>query len=144
MVSIDYDRSTLTLRMPFHAECVNQFKSAIPQQARQWDPDEKAWYFNASFFPQLLHVLRRFFSDSDIYISEEVPGYLSLADLLNVSVPQNQGGPYGELFLTPNAPPELVKFVYRKLARMYHPDTGKGDLEKMKRLNLAYEKLTSN
>jgi hypothetical protein len=47
---------------------------------------------------------------------------------------------FATLHLLPTAPPELIKAAYRTLASLTHPDHG-GDELKMKRLNLAYEKL---
>lgn len=49
--------------------------------------------------------------------------------------------PYATLFLTEDAPIEVVKVVYKALSRMYHPDTG-GDSEKMTELNIAYNAIT--
>jgi hypothetical protein len=48
---------------------------------------------------------------------------------------------YQTLCLTPDAPPELVKVAYRCLAQLHHPDKASGDELRMKRLNLAFEKL---
>ena len=50
--------------------------------------------------------------------------------------------PYRVLFLRPDAPPEVIKAVYRVLAVRYHPDKG-GDLGAMTRLNVAYQKIVS-
>ena len=50
------------------------------------------------------------------------------------------GSPYRILGLDPTAPDELVKLVYRHLARRLHPDAG-GSTEAMARLNGAYEEI---
>lgn len=52
---------------------------------------------------------------------------------------------YEELGVQPDATPAQIKEAYRRLAKMYHPDTNKGDPraeEKFKRLNEAYKVLT--
>ena len=48
---------------------------------------------------------------------------------------------YEELELTPNCSPEDIKYQYRALARLHHPDLG-GDEEKFKRIKFAYEVLS--
>jgi len=50
---------------------------------------------------------------------------------------------YEQLYLTPDAPEEVVKAVWRTLAKMHHPDRG-GDEETFKKLQEAYEKVTSD
>lgn len=49
------------------------------------------------------------------------------------------GEPLDQLFLLPEAPPELVAAAFRVLAQIHHPDKG-GSNETMRRVNAAYEK----
>ena len=49
---------------------------------------------------------------------------------------------YSTLFVTPNAPPEVIQAAYRALAKLYHPDFG-GDPSRMVELNKAYDELVS-
>lgn len=44
------------------------------------------------------------------------------------------------LYVTGNAPKEVIKAAYRALAQMHHPDSG-GDTETMARINAAYQEL---
>lgn len=44
------------------------------------------------------------------------------------------------LFVTSDAPPEVIRAAYKALAMLYHPDHG-GDSERMLELNRAYEHL---
>jgi hypothetical protein len=53
----------------------------------------------------------------------------------------NEKDPYEILGVSKYASMEEVKEAYRNLSRKYHPDTGNGDLEKMKEINWAYEKI---
>ncbi len=47
---------------------------------------------------------------------------------------------HATLFVTPDAPPEVIRAAYKALAMLYHPDLG-GDSERMVELNRAYETL---
>ena len=50
---------------------------------------------------------------------------------------------YDELQVSRRASPEVIDAAYRRLARMYHPDTGAAaDVERMVRINHAYEILS--
>jgi DnaJ-class molecular chaperone len=60
--------------------------------------------------------------------------------LLGSSPDAPQGSPYQVLGLHPSAPDDVVKVVYRHLARKVHPDAG-GSAEAMARLNRAYEEI---
>ena len=50
--------------------------------------------------------------------------------------------PHAVLFVTTDAPPEVIKAAYRALAQKHHPDHG-GDEEEFKRIDAAYKRLTS-
>lgn len=65
--------------------------------------------------------------------------------LLRGACPGGEGSapahnPYRALGLDPSAPDEVVRLVYRHLARGCHPDHG-GSPEAMARLNRAYEEI---
>jgi DnaJ-class molecular chaperone len=46
--------------------------------------------------------------------------------------------PFATLGLNPNAPPDVVKMAYKRLAREHHPDKG-GSVEKFQAVQEAYE-----
>jgi preprotein translocase subunit Sec63 len=50
---------------------------------------------------------------------------------------------YDTLGVSPDASDEDIKKAYRKLVMQHHPDRG-GDPEKFKRIQLAYETLSSS
>lgn len=76
-------------------------------------------------------------------VIREVTGQMSeilrrmLADRLRT--PHQDSGPYLILGLDPSAPDEVVKLVYRHLAKHLHPDLPGGNAEAMARINKAYE-----
>jgi hypothetical protein len=45
------------------------------------------------------------------------------------------------LFVTSDAPKQVIEAAYKALARLYHPDVPGGDNAKMERLNVAYERI---
>ncbi|GEM_PF-3372572 len=53
--------------------------------------------------------------------------------------PHQDSSPYRVLGLDPSAPDEVVKLVYRRLAKHLHPDMPGGNAEAMVRINKAYE-----
>ncbi len=52
--------------------------------------------------------------------------------------------PYSILFLKSDAPPQVIKAVYKALAAMYHPDSPTGDKEKFIKLDAAYNEILSS
>lgn len=75
--------------------------------------------------------------DNEMYTSEEnVDGAKAYGKMQEA--PRRPD--YDTLFLTADAPVEIVKAVYKKLSFMYHPDHG-GDEEKLKEINAAYERI---
>lgn len=53
---------------------------------------------------------------------------------------------YEILQVSPNASPEVISAAYRRLARVYHPDTSNqpNSVEQMKKINHAYEILSDS
>jgi len=48
---------------------------------------------------------------------------------------------YAALYVTPNAPIEVINAAYKALARLHHPDAPSGDTKTMQRINDAYNAL---
>ncbi len=48
---------------------------------------------------------------------------------------------YSTLFLTSDAPPEVIRAAYKALSFLHHPDRG-GDMIKMQELNAAMQKIS--
>ncbi len=111
---------------PYNQAFIDELKETIPSTYRRWDPEEKVWLVHEAYQETLLDILSNYFDDvqSDLVEAEE-----------SIS-----SGPYGTLFLLPDAPNALCKSAYRLLSMAYHPDRG-GSEESMKNLNLAWEKI---
>jgi hypothetical protein len=52
----------------------------------------------------------------------------------------NGSSPHATLFVTSDAPVEVIRAAYRALAQLHHPDVG-GDSERMQAINVAYDDL---
>lgn len=106
-------------------------KSLHPHD-RQWCPDVGCWWIHAEAVEELaerLVVLRDLLHDRQRGHRDEAPR--------PAGVPADIAEAFAELHLTPSAPPELVAAARRVLTKMHHPDVAGGDLERMKRLNVA-------
>jgi DnaJ-class molecular chaperone len=55
--------------------------------------------------------------------------------------PPQVHSPYSVLYVSPDAPQEVIQAAYRALANLYHPDRG-GNPEKMKALNIAFQEIS--
>jgi len=62
------------------------------------------------------------------------------ADLLAALGRVQEATPYRVLGLDPSAPDDVVRLVYRHLARQHHPDRG-GDPARMAEINRAYQQI---
>ncbi len=82
MVTIDYERSTLVLRLPYNEPCIEDIKNTIPHRARTWDPTLKAWYIGLPYFDTLTNLLIKHFDIDNIHISSAIPGSLMISNQL--------------------------------------------------------------
>lgn len=136
MVSISYERHTLVLKMAYNPDCVEEIKETIPLGMRSWNQEAKVWHVGLPYLGTLVKILEEYFDDSEIYLDEDIPNLVNLRDVIDP-----RGTPYSELYLLPDAPREVCRAAYLALSKLYHPDTGRGDLERMKRINVAWEQI---
>jgi hypothetical protein len=127
------DQWTVALRFPrFDAWAVAEIKRRIPADFRSYDPDHECWRVGIDWDQTAADILEAAFGSVVVEHAE---------DARNEPTPIRRTDPdFATLHLLPWAPPELVAEAHRTLARLHHPDVG-GDPERMKRINLAYEKL---
>lgn len=121
------------VKCDYNAELVDALKKNIPARQRKWCPDIKQWWFKEEVIDDVLGLLEHFcsnvhHSNGSAYGTGRPPG----ADV---------AAAYRTLYLTPDAPAEVIKAAYRALSKQYHPDAG-GTTGAMQRLNEAFERLT--
>ncbi len=117
------------LHTPYDAEFVERLKATIPVSLRRWSKTDKTWIVSGSGIAQAV-LLAHAFYDQVVDIPATPPEPTRFR-------PQT---PHRTLFLTDDAPPEIVPVVYKALAKLCHPDKG-GDVRQMQRINEAYEQI---
>lgn len=149
----------IAIETAHNADYVEAIKFIIPLRDRTWDPDSKVWIVTKRYYAAAVALVRHFYGEGFI----DSVGGVTEAQAMDweerfeawksfgakkktyegrpkMAHADSNSGPYAALYLLPNAPPQLIKAAYRTLAVLYHPDKG-GDVELMKRINGAYEKL---
>lgn len=123
-----------SVRFPFDRWVVESIKTQIPSDARSYEPSIKTWFVGPGWGSVVEGILCHAFDS--VSIEYEIDSYrrseptpIRKSDL-----------DYAALYLMPGAPPEVVRAVYRTLARLHHPDAG-GDTRAMQEINAAYEAL---
>lgn len=119
----------------FH-ELIESLKSNINHRKRKWDPTGKRWLFHDDALEDVMIVLASHRIDFDM---KEEHRHRQTSERPSTALMTRQQAA-AELYLLPDAPPDVVTAVFRVLAKQYHPDTG-GNTEQMQRLNAAMEVL---
>ena len=110
-----------------------EFKDAIPHRDRKWSPAPREWFLRANVIAAVEALLIA--HKIEIIIeSEGEPAPTQGLDRARAAA---------EMYLLPTATADVVKIVYRHLAKRRHPDMG-GSHEQMQRLNAAMEILTND
>jgi hypothetical protein len=139
-------------------EMLNDFKATIPSFARKWQPAEKVWevtntheavlkkWCMESKWWNVIVWNGQTFGQSDSGKSQDSKKKASADDFedfadLDVDPKRKEKEKlYAVLYLTPDAPFEIVKLVWKKLITLYHPDKG-GDVKKAAAINAAYQQI---
>lgn len=109
---------------------ITMLKGNIPPSQRRFDLDAKIWRIHQIAWPRMLDVFRD--------CGYEVPNAPANAALTMAQ----SGGPYAVLYVTLEAPMEVVEAAYKALARIYHPDGGSSPShEKMLAINVARDEV---
>lgn len=115
-----------------------------PQTTRRYDATTRAWMIYWTQLRIIGNVARRFYSHVDwstlpdqwqMYLAGGEPPVTSqeaTAPLLAT--------PHATLFVTEDAPMEVVRAAYKALVSVNHPDVG-GSTKKMAEINQAYEQI---
>lgn len=153
------DRSGLGWKLKFVCDAEASFrdtvqgiKDRVPVYARKWMPDEKVWWIEDGYLARVGGLFSNYTSmrytqqahgawwDSDGEHDDAAHQSSSSPPRSHaVSMPPEVAKAYATLYVTADAPPEVVKASYRACAALYHPDHG-GSLEHMKLVNLAFER----
>lgn len=112
----------LALEAPYNRDFLSTMRASIPTKKRIWDGDDKTWYVVRDQFDKLCHLL-------DQYYDETL--------LLDFPAQEVSASSWAKLWLVEGAPLDVVRAVYKVLARKHHPDVG-GDASAMQTINDAY------
>jgi hypothetical protein len=152
---IKYAFGYIVTETPYSSEWVQAVKHCIPSTDREYDGETKMWTFPGRYYECIKHLVETFFGNSyidsaadkvserqntawrdkfDSFAYQPPPR----ADQSTASATSRTA--YATLFVTEDAPPEIIRAAFRTLAKMHHPDQG-GDADKMTEVNAAYQKL---
>lgn len=116
----------------YEEEWVRALKRSVPEEDRFYNKSTGEWVVCERFSHVVELLCTHFLGDAESYESH-IP---------NHEYAHQDTSFYDDLFITSEAPPEVIDAAYRALVKKYHPDTG-GSAEDMKRINIAYETLRS-
>lgn len=148
-LTIAYDPTSpfCELYHPYNKRFVAFVSQGIkPQSHRRFDPESRRWWVHHLKLPQLVAAAKRYFDHVDYRalppeIQIKIVQFGERQDAEPVRVgPSRRRTPYEVLFVTNDAPPEVIKAAYRALAQKYHPDHG-GDPAKFREIDEAYKEL---
>ncbi len=127
----------LELRTPFDPRYVEELKETIPSHARQFCGTRKAWIIDLPYQDHALEIFDYYFPKGTLTDHRKTSSRRDDAPPRPQASP-SVASPYRILFVTEDAPTEVVIAAYRALSKLHHPDRG-GDLTAMQELNRAYE-----
>lgn len=149
----------IAVETEYSASFVNAIKTVIPQASRNYSGG--IWTFDPSYYSALLVMLAHYWGNNYI----DSVGGVSEPQTTSWKEPwevfkstdgkradkekPNKGWDLGKtasqtvyatLYVTADAPKQVITAAYRALASLHHPDNG-GDTEVMARINAAYQEL---
>ena len=116
------DGKMMQLEAGFNEEFVASLRKSIQSKKRYYDPGDNSWFIVSDQYDKLAFLLDKYFDDT---VLVNFPTQLASADS------------WGKLHLTEGAPLDVVRAVYKTLAKLHHPDRG-GDPTLMAAINDAY------
>lgn len=135
-LGFEYHPWRWTLTFDYDPAMVEALKANIPSRSRKWNPDLRQWWFKSDQIDSVERLARMYCGRveyeqgrrSHQWGASPHTGTSTLADA------------YQTLYVTPGAPPEVIRAAYRALSKLYHPDVG-GDTAMMQKVNEAYGRL---
>lgn len=114
---------------------VNELKR-IPSRQRKWLAETKLWRVSLVYEAVALRHLDHYFGGHVVVDLVE----LQADDEHHILQRHPLADPHRVLFVTPDAPPEVIKAAYRALTKLHHPDVG-GNTARMQAINAAAARL---
>lgn len=145
-VNFDPDTRFCELIHSYNKRFVTYVSQAVkPPSRRKYSSETRRWSVHVSKLPQVVAVATRYFQHVD-YRAVPPEVQIRIVQFMDRvrSAPPVVGGrhktPHEMLFVTPDAPPEVIKAAYRALAQKHHPDHD-GDPERFREVDEAWKKL---
>lgn len=111
-----------------------------PTTFRRYDVEKKSWLVYWKALQNLLLIANQHYENIDgSHLPNEWQELLNNAEIKNKIVEETTD-PFSVLFVTENAPLDVVRAAYKALAMIYHPDLG-GNVSQMTQINEAYTKI---
>ena len=124
-----------------NSKLIDSIKFGVkPQTYRRYDPVSNSWYVHMTYIDFVVKVSSRYYDSVDYRqlpldwqsLINEIPLIHSAAPLLDDD--------YRLLYITQDAPIEVIKASFKALAKKHHVDAG-GSNDKMVSINLAYDRI---
>jgi len=116
-----------------------------PHNRRKYDPEEQVWLVHWHWLPQVVGWARLHYDHVD-YSALPTEWQLRAAGASlrdgPLELATGTQSPYAALYVTEDAPDEVVQAAYRALAKKHHPDVG-GDADSFRRIREAFEEISS-
>lgn len=116
----------IEITMKYNKDMIDSIKSFIPCQDREWDPDNKVWVIASKHLAVVTQLM----------VKHQIR-YIIVDSKTKKAKPSTDRD---VLFVTSDAPQEVVKAAYKALCILYHPDRG-GDPKKFIKMKEAYDNI---
>jgi hypothetical protein len=139
------NRSWVFVLCGFNRKFVNCIKSIDPPSFRHWNAIRSCWEIHYSKVPLVVQFSQKYFSGISFdALDDNLKKVVekTLKDCQTRFKGPKSTDPHEILYVTKNAPTEVIKASYKALAMKHHPDHG-GNAETFKIIQEAYEKLKS-
>src|SRR6478609_296376 len=123
---------------PYNAEFIDALKAIVPAELRLWENDEKRWYVFESYAEKAIAIVKTYWPNllDNRQARQQERQQRQWKASINVA-PAND---YAALYVTSDAPAEVIRAAYKALALLHHPDNG-GNLTTMQKINGAFTSL---
>ena len=114
--------------------------SVKPPTVRRYEVASRSWLVHYRQLRTIALAARRFYTEVDwSLLPPEWQMVIAGGETSTLVAQELEDNPFSTLYVTDDAPLEVIHAAYRALARVHHPDAG-GSESEMQRLNDAYER----